>query len=137
MKKICPVAHYARFSIQSIETASWLKVCGYLPSSRPGSYRRTWSPLRWSSWSRYRVPHIVFRFFTSILIEGRAIICMKSCLPALSIGKQFEAHHIFIRLGKYQWRFLQNPFQRIFVEFNACINVGRILDLTNLKTFKI
>ena len=33
---------------------------------------------------RYRVPQVVFRFSMSLLIEGRAIMCLKSCLPALA-----------------------------------------------------
>ena len=44
---------------------------------------------------KYRVPHIVFRFLMSLLIGGRAIMCMKSGLPASSIGKQWEAKRLF------------------------------------------
>ena len=33
-------------------------------------------------------PHIVYRFYMSSLIEGRAAMCVKSCQPAFSIGKQ-------------------------------------------------
>ena len=39
----------------------------------------------------YYVPLIVFRFLISLLIEGRAIVCKKSCLPAFLIGKQSNA----------------------------------------------
>ena len=42
--------------------------------------------------STYRVPLLVFRFLISLLIEGRAIMCIKSYLPSFSIGKQREAH---------------------------------------------
>ena len=40
----------------------------------------------------YSVPFIVFRFVMSLLIEGLAIMCIKSYLPDFSIGKQPEAH---------------------------------------------
>ena len=40
----------------------------------------------------YRVPHIVFRFVVSLLVEDQAVICIKCCLPAFSIGKQCEGH---------------------------------------------
>ena len=47
-------------------------------------------------WTRHGFIHvgppIVFRFLISWLIEGQAIISIKSRLPAFSIGKQLEAH---------------------------------------------
>ena len=39
----------------------------------------------------YRMPQVVFRFLMSLLIEGRAIMCVITCLSAFSIGKQWEA----------------------------------------------
>lgn len=45
------------------------------------------------------LPLVVFRFLMSLLIEGRANMCVKSWLLAFSIGKQWEAH----RSWWYQW----------------------------------
>ena len=39
-------------------------------------------------WLLNRAPLIVFRFLMCLLIEGRALLCIKSCLPVFSIGKQ-------------------------------------------------
>ena len=39
-------------------------------------------------WLLNRVPLIVFRFLMCLQIEGRAIMCIKSCLPVFPIGKQ-------------------------------------------------
>ena len=35
------------------------------------------------------------RFLISFWFKGRAIIGMKSCVPAFSIGKQYEAHRTY------------------------------------------
>ena len=48
----------------------------------------------------YCVPHIVFQFLISLLIKVRAAICIKSCLPAFSIGKQCETHCMFQHILK-------------------------------------
>ena len=47
-----------------------------------------------SNWpgSTYSLPLIYFRFLISWLMDGRATMCIKSCLRAFSIGKQWEAH---------------------------------------------
>ena len=44
------------------------------------------------------MPHIVFRFLASLLIEGRAIMCIRFYLPAFSIGKQWDAHSTLVSL---------------------------------------
>ena len=37
------------------------------------------------------MPHIISRFLMSLLIESRAIMCVKSCPPAFSIGKVMQS----------------------------------------------
>ena len=43
-----------------------------------------------------RVPQNVFRFLLPLLFQGRAVICIKSCLTVISIGKQCEALRMYI-----------------------------------------
>ena len=56
----------------------------YLPSHCPSRSKLVYTFL-------YCVRLIVFRFLWSLLIKGRAIMGIKSCLPVLSIGKQWAA----------------------------------------------
>ena len=57
-------------------------------------------PINMNYSARYQSSVVRFRVFwllMSQLIEGRAIMCVKSCFPAFSIGKkQWEAHRMRI-----------------------------------------
>ena len=51
--------------------------------------------------SPYSVPQVVIRFLIKV-IEGQANMCVKTCLPAFSIGKQCEAQGTWFRRSRFE-----------------------------------
>ena len=50
----------------------------------------------------YHLPKGCFPIYMSLLVEGRAIMCVKSCQPAFLIGIKGEAHRSSYRYGLLQ-----------------------------------
>ena len=65
----------------------------------------------------------------SLLIDGRAIMCIKFCLPDLSIGKQGDAQLIYFdilidrsaELGPCN---VKSSTDSLFLTFPNCVGIG-------------
>ena len=94
-------------------------VPGSASSTRRGS-SSTASSLHTNKHLHYHaisVPHIVFRYLMSWLIIGQQNMCIKSCLPATSIGKQLETHRRSTFLLVQWCLFIIRHFTRAFISW--------------------